>query len=36
LRLRALVGVIETGLFVRRAAEVLVAEAAGVRSLLPG
>lgn len=35
-RLRALVGVIETGLFIGRAAEVLVADAAGVRSLLPG
>jgi ribose 5-phosphate isomerase A len=36
LRLRALVGVIETGLFIGRAAEVLVADAAGVRSLRPG
>ena len=35
-RLRALVGVIETGLFIGRAAEVLVADAAGVHSLLPG
>ena len=35
-RLRALVGVIETGLFIARAAEVLVADADGVRSLLPG
>ena len=35
-RLRALVGVIETGLFIARAGEVLVADAAGVRSLAPG
>jgi ribose 5-phosphate isomerase A len=34
-RLRALVGVIETGLFIGRTAEVLVADAGGVRSLLP-
>jgi len=32
-RLRAIVGVVETGLFVGRAQEVLVADAAGVRSL---
>jgi ribose 5-phosphate isomerase A len=33
--LRDIVGVIETGLFIGRASEVLVAEAAGVRRLLP-
>jgi ribose 5-phosphate isomerase A len=34
-RLKSVVGVIETGLFVNRAGEVLVADGAGVRSLLP-